>query len=147
MSKMASHDPFAHLRHKLWPKEKFGVKLAVWLPITKSQELTWFLCMQVALQSSWRGLQLFLWPHLDRRSACKVTGPQSCRSPNFRSPGIKCHLDVGLVERHKVYYKGEGGGFPQVQAMVSFVNPNLLMARPSTKSVRTTQYQLVVWFV
>jgi hypothetical protein len=27
------------------------------------------------------------------------------------SPGTKCHLDVGLVERHKVYYKGEGGGF------------------------------------
>jgi hypothetical protein len=27
---------------------------------------------------------------------------------------IKCHLDVSLVERHKVYYKGEGGGFPQV---------------------------------
>jgi len=32
----------------------------------------------------------------------------------FGSPGTKCHLDVGLVERHKVYYKGEGGGFPQV---------------------------------
>jgi hypothetical protein len=24
----------------------------------------------------------------------------------------KCHLDVGLVERHIVYYKGEGDGFP-----------------------------------
>jgi len=24
----------------------------------------------------------------------------------------KCHLDVGLVERHKIYYKMEGGGFP-----------------------------------
>jgi len=24
----------------------------------------------------------------------------------------KCHLDVGFVERHKVYYKREGGGFP-----------------------------------
>jgi hypothetical protein len=35
---------------------------------------------------------------------------------------------------HRVYYKGEGGGFPQVQAVVSFVNPNLLVARPSTKS-------------
>jgi hypothetical protein len=26
----------------------------------------------------------------------------------------KCHLDVGLVERHIIYYKGVGGGFPQV---------------------------------
>jgi len=29
------------------------------------------------------------------------------------SPGTKSHLDVGLVERHKVYYKAEGGGFPK----------------------------------
>jgi hypothetical protein len=36
---------------------------------------------------------------------------------SFGSPGTKSHLDVALVERHKVYYKGEGGGFPQVQAM------------------------------
>jgi len=36
-------------------------------------------------------------------------------------PGEKSHLDVGPVERCKVYYKGEGGGFPQVRAMVSFV--------------------------
>jgi hypothetical protein len=27
------------------------------------------------------------------------------------SPGTKCHLYVGLVERHRVYYKGEGAGF------------------------------------
>ncbi len=28
------------------------------------------------------------------------------------SPDTKCHLDVGFMERHIVYYKGEGGGFP-----------------------------------
>jgi len=55
----------------------------------------------------------------------------------FGSPGTKCHLNVGLVERHRVYYKGEGGGFPQVQAMVSLVNPSLPMVRFSTKSVPT----------
>jgi hypothetical protein len=32
----------------------------------------------------------------------------------FGSLETKCHLDVGLVKRHKVYYKGEGGGFFQV---------------------------------
>jgi hypothetical protein len=31
----------------------------------------------------------------------------------FGSPGTKCHLDVGLVERHIIYYKREGGGFPK----------------------------------
>jgi hypothetical protein len=29
-------------------------------------------------------------------------------------PGEKSHLDVGSVERCRVYYKGEGAGFPQV---------------------------------
>jgi hypothetical protein len=58
-------------------------------------------------------------------------GPQSRGSPK-----TKCHLDVGLVERHKVYYKGEGGAFSQVQAMVSLVNPKLPMAHLSTNSVQ-----------
>jgi hypothetical protein len=40
----------------------------------------------------------------------------------FGSPETKCHLDVGLVKRHKIYYKGEGGGFPQVWAMVGLVS-------------------------
>jgi hypothetical protein len=63
-------------------------------------------------------------------------GPQSCESPNFGN-FPKCHLDVGLVERHKVYYKGEGGGFPQVWVVVSIVNLNLLVLRLSTKSAQT----------
>jgi hypothetical protein len=46
----------------------------------------------------------------------------------------KCFLDVGFMEKHKVYYKGEGGGFPQVRAMVSLVSQSLLMARFNTKS-------------
>jgi hypothetical protein len=31
----------------------------------------------------------------------------------------KCHLDVGPVAKHKVYNKGEGDGFPQIQAVVN----------------------------
>jgi hypothetical protein len=38
------------------------------------------------------------------------------------SPRTKSHLDVGFVEKHKVYYKGKGGDFPQVRAMVSLMN-------------------------
>jgi hypothetical protein len=52
----------------------------------------------------------------------------------FGSHGTKCHLDVGFMERHKVYYMGEGGGFPQVWAVVSLVSSNLPVVRPSTKS-------------
>ncbi len=49
----------------------------------------------------------------------------------------KCHLDANPMVRHKVYYKGEGGGFPQVRAVMSLVNPSLSVFRPSTKSVST----------
>jgi hypothetical protein len=41
------------------------------------------------------------------------------------------------MENKKEYYKGEGGGFPQVQVVVSFMNPKLPVARPSTKSAQT----------
>ncbi len=52
----------------------------------------------------------------------------------FESPKTKCHLGVGLMARHKVYYKGEGGGFPQVWAVVNLVSPNLHVFRPNTKN-------------
>jgi hypothetical protein len=53
------------------------------------------------------------------------------------SPETKCHLDAGLVASHKVYYKGEGGGFPQVRAVVSLVSPSVPVVGPSTKSAQT----------
>jgi hypothetical protein len=42
-------------------------------------------------------------------------------------------LDVGDVKRHKEYYMGEGGGLPQVKAVVNLVSLKLPMACPSTK--------------
>jgi hypothetical protein len=134
MSKMGSYCPFGHLKHKLWPKERSGVKLAIWLPITKSRESTRCPCVQatcnIPLKSSWQGLQLFFRPHYDRRFTHEVMRPQSCRSPrycNFGTPTWESRdkkpFGCGLVERRKVYYKGEGGGFPQVWAMVSLVCP------------------------
>jgi hypothetical protein len=55
----------------------------------------------------------------------------------FESPGVKSHLDVASMENRKVYYKGEGGGFPQVRAVVSLVSSRLPVTRPSTKSAPT----------
>jgi hypothetical protein len=43
MFKMSLHDPFGHLKHKLWPKEGLRVKLTIRLPTTKSQESPWFI--------------------------------------------------------------------------------------------------------
>jgi len=61
----------------------------------------------------------------------KLWGPKVTGEPTLVilglplwSLGTKSHLDVGLVERHKVYYKGEGVGFPQVWAVMGLVSPS-----------------------
>jgi hypothetical protein len=117
---MASHEPFGHLQPKLWAKERSGVKLSIWLPTKKSRESTRFTWLQtmcdIPLERSRRDLQLCFRLHLHQRFACKVMGLQSCGS--F---GTKSHLDAASVESHRVCYKGEGGGFPQIRAVVSLV--------------------------
>jgi hypothetical protein len=145
---MALHVPLKHLEHKLCAKEKPGVKLVIWLPTTKSRESTRRRCVQVEcntpLESSQGEIQVCFRLHPDRRSERGVTSCQSPGSPNrdsFRtisglplgSPGTKSHLDVAPVEWRKVYYMGEGDGFPRVRAVVSQVSPELPVACPSTK--------------
>ncbi len=65
------------------------------------------------LERSRGAIQLFFRPHLNRRSAHKIMGPQSkvVGDPTlailgfpFGRPGTKCHLDVGLV--YNILYGG-----------------------------------------
>jgi len=76
-----------------------------------------------------KGLRTKLW-------GSKVAGISTLAisGPPLGSLGTKSHSDVGLVESHRVYYKGEGGGFPQVRAVVIHFSPSLPVVRPSTKS-------------
>jgi hypothetical protein len=63
------------------------------------------------------GLRKKLWPRkVPRVQTRTVSGllPWSLET--------KSHSDLGATERHIVYYMGEGGGFPQVRAMVSHVS-------------------------
>jgi hypothetical protein len=53
---------------------------------------------------------------------------------SFGSLGTKWHLGAGSMAKHKEYYKGEDGDFPQVWDVVSLVNPCFLMVHPCTKS-------------
>jgi hypothetical protein len=79
-------------------------------------------------------------------------GLQSCKSPNLGDFGTptwesrdkKSHLDVGPVERCRVYYKGEGGGFPQVRTVVSLMCPCCpwLVLAPKVLQLRTNH---LVW--
>jgi hypothetical protein len=138
MSKMGSHCSFRHLKHKLWPKEGLGVELPgvcqFWFPTTKSRESTRNTWLQttcdIPLESSRRELQLCFRPHFEVCSqSYGASKSRESRRVGFRDsragvPGVpreKSHLDVGPVESHRVYYKGEGGGFPQVRAVVNLV--------------------------
>jgi hypothetical protein len=63
-----------------------------------------------------RGLHAKLWrPKVIRVPTLAISGLP------FGSPGTKSYLDVGPVERCRIYFKGEGDGFPQVWAVVSLV--------------------------
>jgi hypothetical protein len=63
------------------------------------------------------------------------------------SPETKSHLNVAPMERCIVYYKGEGGGFPQVQAVLSLMSPRLPVVSPSTKNALTMHWPPCVGFV
>jgi hypothetical protein len=158
MFKMVLHDSFDHLKHKLWPKERLGVKLPIWLPTIKSWESTLFPYVKVAwhipLETSWQGLQLSFKPHLNRRSAHKVMGLQSHESPNFkilgfqlRSPWTKWHLGVSPMARHKEYYKGAKWWFPPSLDYGESWESMYALVRLAPKMFQLCTNQLVVWFV
>ncbi len=68
----------------------------------------------------------------------KVPGVQTgiVSGLHFGSPGKKSHLDASAAESCKEYYMGEGGGFPQIQAVVNQMSPRSPMACPNTESVQ-----------
>jgi hypothetical protein len=147
MFEMGLHDPF-QLKHKLWSKEGSGVKLPIWLPTIKSLESPRFPYVQVAcnimLKSSWRGLQLCFRPHLNQSLHTKLWAPKVTKDPTLGisgfplgNPETKCHLDAGPMARHRVYYKGEGGGCPQLRVVVSLVSQSLVLT-PKVPSYAVT---------
>jgi hypothetical protein len=98
-----------HLKLKLWAKEGPGVKLAVWLPTTKSRESTSSRCpireCDMALERSRRGLQLWLRPRCDQTPQSGVMAVQSSGSPagtisglHFGSPNKMCHSGAPSAE-------------------------------------------------
>ncbi len=53
----------------------------------------------------------------------------------FGSFETKRHLGASLMLMHRLYYKGEGVGFPQIRAVVSVVSLSLLVDHFNAKSV------------
>jgi hypothetical protein len=52
---------------------------------------------------------------------------------SLESPETKSHSDATPTRRCRVYYMGEGGGFPRVRAVVSLMNMRSPVTRPSIK--------------
>jgi hypothetical protein len=145
---MALHEPFGHLQPKLWAKEGPGVKLGNQpLPDVCSRSATW----------SWKALEesynfgsnlvpIQAWG--EKLWMPKVLGVQTktISGLHLGSPGKKSHLDVAPARSYKEYYKGEGGGFPRVQAVVSQVCPSARGLSQHPKECRMSFNQLVVGF-
>jgi len=53
-----------------------------------------------------------------------------------RVPGQNGHLDATPAASHKVYYKGEGGGFPQGPGCGESCVSVLPVACPNTKGIQ-----------
>jgi hypothetical protein len=120
MFKMGSHDPFGHLKHKLWPKERSRVKL--YRPLKVKNRPNFLVC---------RWCATYFWKVLDegynfalnlisiKGFHTKLWAPKVTRVPTLGisrlplgSPKTKWHLGASPVAKHILYYKGEGGGFP-----------------------------------
>jgi hypothetical protein len=136
---MASHWSFGHLQPKLWAKEGPGVKLAVWLPTTKSREST---CFQRALQECDMALESFLWglqlwfrPRPNQRSGQGAMKSQSPGTPTgtisgqlrdsiSRVPG-KSDIQMPLPRANAEYTIGSKVvAYSRVRAVVSLVCPS-----------------------
>jgi len=120
--------------------------LNTWNTNTKSQKSPWFPYVQVTSTYHWKALNEGYNFSLNLASIgglhTKLWAPKVVGVPTLRilglpvgNPETKWHLGANHVTKHKVYYKGEGCGFPQVRVVVSLVNLCLHVARPCTKGV------------
>jgi hypothetical protein len=143
MSKMGSNCSFGHLKHKLWPNKRPKVKWQFDSRPLKVGNRPDFLACRRHATYRWKALDegyKFALNYITieglHRRLCtfKVTRVPTMRISGvpLGSPGTKSHLDVAPVEKHRVYYKGEGG--PGCgESCVS----ELPVVRPNTKSAPT----------
>jgi hypothetical protein len=111
MSKMGLHYSFGHLKHKLWSIWQFNSQ-----PLKVENRPDFLVCKWRATYH-WKalnkGYNFDLYRISIRDLHTKFWGPKVVGVPILRisrlpfgNHGTKCHLDVGLVERHILYYKG-----------------------------------------
>jgi hypothetical protein len=143
MSKLGSHDPLEYLQHKLWLKERLGIKMPIWFPTTKVKNRPDLLVYRWRATYHWKAFDKGYYFSLDLISIkdfhTKLWASQVARVLisgilGLRSPETKWYLGVSPMARHRGYYKGEGGGFSQVRTVMNLANLCLLMVCLCTKS-------------
>jgi len=134
MSKMGFHCSFRHLKHVM-AKRKAGSQIA---GLTPDQKKSGINLIYLAIEGVRHIVGKFLTRvttllqmasrsevYLQNYGAPKSQESQLARfrDSHLGVSGEKNHLDVGYVASHRVYHKGEGGGFPQVRAVVNLMYP------------------------
>jgi hypothetical protein len=176
MSKMGLHRPFGHLntsydqkkgRESNWQFDSQPLKIRNWPNSLACRQHATYCCK--ALDKGYNfaldfivigGLHkklctfnfaldfIAIWVLHNKLCASKVARVPAGRILGlpFGSPETKIHLDVAPVERHRIYYKGEGGGFPQVWAVVSLVCPSCswFILAPKVFQLCTNRFVLVL---
>jgi hypothetical protein len=159
MYKMSLHDPFEHLKHKLWPKKGPKVKLSIWFSTIKSLESPWFTCVKVAchimLESSWSRLRLCFKSHLNQRFPQEIIGLQSCESPNFKNFGTP---NLGIPGQNDIWVLAPWLGIENIIKGKVVASPKsgpwwilwvcvCLWVIRAPKVFQLCSNQLVVWFM
>ncbi len=113
---------------------RFGNATGRWKPLGKSYNFS-LDCIAI------RGLLAKVWGSKVPRAPFGAISGLPLGSPRKNS-----HLDVASMESCRVYYKGEGVGFPQVRAVVSLVCPCCpwLVLAPKVLQLCTNHF---VWVV
>jgi hypothetical protein len=148
MFKMGSHDSFGHLNTSYGQKKGRELNWKFDSQPLKAKNRPNFLACKWCATYRWKTLHEGYNFSLDlssiRGQHTKLWVTKVARVPTFeisrlplRSPGTKWHLGVGPVTKHKVYYTWEGGGFPQVRAVVSLVSLWLVRAPKCSKYALT----------
>jgi hypothetical protein len=157
MSKMGSHRPFGHLKDKLWPKESQESNWQFDSQPLKFKNRPDFLVLKQCATYRWKALNkgynfasdLIAIRGLHRKLCTfKVVGVLvvAISGLPLGNPRTKSHLDVAPMERRRVYYNGEGGGFSQVRAVMSLVCSGCpwLVLEPKVLQLCTYRFVLVL---
>jgi hypothetical protein len=162
---MASHWPFGHLQPKLWAKERPGVKLAIWLPTTKSRESTssrppnWE--CDTSLERSRRGLQVWFRPRCNQTLQSGVMSSQSPGTPpgtisgqfqdsNPGVPGVPRKSDIRAWGPPNVTEYTIGSkvvAYSRVRAVVCLVVQSARGLSPTPRGVPNAKLTSCGWFL